>query len=283
MAKMTVRFILALKNSPARHASQRMLLAVEMSSLVSYGYLGIILYMILTGCGLPMPEEVAIIAGAALAASGQLNPWLTLGSLLIGALLGDCVMYFIGKHFGRRLLNKNRIWNRLITPERERNVESLLAKHGVKVLLGARFLVGLRGPMYITAGILKVPFKRFVLADLFCASIVVTLFFGLTYAYGAQIMRAIHEGEGWLTTIVIAAGIVAAGVGLWFFLRRQKKAGLQSSPADGPIEPASVPPAVGDSQITGFLRPNAAIAENGQPASAQAEKEPQTTEPPAKP
>lgn len=259
-----------------------MLFAVEMSYLVGYGYLGIILYMILTGCGLPMPEEVAIIAGAALAASGKLNPWLTLGSLLIGALLGDCVMYFIGSHFGRRLLNKNRIWNRLITPERERNVEALLAKHGVKVLLGARFLVGLRGPMYITAGILKVPFKRFVLADLFCASLVVTLFFGLTYAYGAQIMRAIHEGEGWLTTIVIAAAIVAAAVGLWLFLRRQKKAGLQSFPAVGPVESAPAPPAVGDSQITGFLRPDVAAAENGQPASPQAE-EPQTTEPPAKP
>jgi len=253
-----------------------------MSYLVGYGYLGIILYMILTGCGLPMPEEVAIIGGAALAASGTLNPWLTLGSLLIGALLGDCVMYFIGSHFGRRLLNKNRLWKRLITPEREKNVEALLAKHGVKVLLGARFLVGLRGPMYITAGILKVPFKRFVLADLFCATLVVTLFFGLTYAYGAQIMRAIHEGEGWLTTIVIAAAIVAAGIGLWFFLRR-KKAELQLAPEGAPTEPACATPAVGDSQITGFLRPSVSVAENGQPASSQAEKESQTAEPPAKP
>src|SRR5215475_8682963 len=169
-----------------------MLFAVEISNLWNYGYVGIIVYMILTGCGLPMPEEVAIIAGAALAASGALNPWLTLGSLLIGAILGDSVMYFIGSHFGRRLLNKNRLWKRLITPEREKNVEVLLAKHGVKVLLGARFLVGLRGPMYITAGILKVPFKRFVLADLFCATLVVTLFFGLTYFYGKEIIRIIH-------------------------------------------------------------------------------------------
>ena len=51
-----------------------MLLAVEMGYLVGYGYLGIILYMILTGCGLPMPEEVAIIGGAAAAVSGTLDP-----------------------------------------------------------------------------------------------------------------------------------------------------------------------------------------------------------------
>lgn len=198
-------------------------LAVEMfSGLMGYGYAGIIFYMILTGCGFPMPEEVAIIAGGALAANGQLHWGLTWGSLLIGALLGDCVMYYIGYHFGRRLLEQNRFWNRLITPDREKKVEDLLAQHGVKVLLGARFLVGLRGPMYITAGILKVPFRRFVLADLFCATLVVTLFYALSYFYGAQVIKAIHEGEGWLTIGVITAAIIAGGIGLWWYLRKKK-------------------------------------------------------------
>ncbi len=76
------------------------------AGLMAYGYLGIIFYMVLTGCGLPMPEEVAIIAGGALAANGQLHWGLTWGSLLIGALLGDSVMYFIGHHFGRRYWRK---------------------------------------------------------------------------------------------------------------------------------------------------------------------------------
>jgi membrane protein DedA with SNARE-associated domain len=200
--------------------------------LVAYGYLGIILYMILTGCGLPMPEEVAIIAGGALAAAGKLRWEFTLASLLIGALLGDCVMYYIGYHFGRRLLEQNRLWNKLITPEREKKVEALLDQHGVKMLLGARFLVGLRGPMYITAGILRVPFKRFVLADLFCATLVVTLFFGLTYFFGQEVLHAIDKGEGWLTIGVITGSIIAGGVFLWFYLRRRKA--LQTSTEANP-------------------------------------------------
>ena len=218
-----------------------MLAAVEISNLVNYGYLGIILYMILTGCGLPMPEEFAIIAGAALAASGKLDWRLTLAALLIGAIIGDCVMYLIGRHFGRRLLTHNRFWKRLITPEREAVVESLLAKHGVKVLLGARFLVGLRGPMYITAGILKVPFKRFVLADLFCATLVVTLFFGLTYLYGAQIMHIIHSGEGWLTIIVITAAMIVGITLLLLYLRRQAKKNKTVTATGQPIIPTAMP------------------------------------------
>src|SRR5262245_7068971 len=148
-----------------------MLFAADMfDGLRGYGYVGIIVYMILTGCGLPTPEEVAIIAGGVASAAGKLDWRLTLGSLLIGAIVGDAVMYGIGYFFGQKLLQKNRLWNRMITPEREKKVETLLAQHGVKVLLVARFLVGLRGPMYITAGILKVPFKRFLIADFFCAT-----------------------------------------------------------------------------------------------------------------
>ncbi len=204
-----------------------MIFAVQMlDGLVYYGYLGIIVYMILTGCGLPMPEEVAIIAGGAMAAGGQLDPWLTLGSLLIGAILGDSVMYLIGYHFGRRILKANRLCAAYLTAEREQKVEMLLSRHGAKVLFVARFLVGLRGPIYITAGILKMPFRKFLLADLVCATVVVSLFFGLSYYYGQTIMRIIHDGEGVFTLVIITALVIGGGVFLWYQLRRKKMPGM---------------------------------------------------------
>ena len=76
--------------------------------------------------------------------------------------------------------------------------------------------------MYITAGILKVPFKRFVVADLFCASLVVSIFFGLSYLYGGQVVKSIREKEGWLTTVVLTVGVVAGGIGLIMYLRKQR-------------------------------------------------------------
>jgi membrane protein DedA with SNARE-associated domain len=243
-----------------------MLFAAEMfAGLEAYGYVGIIVYMILTGCGLPTPEEVAIIGAGVASAAGQLDWRLSLGSLLIGALAGDCVMYFIGYHFGQRLLQKNRLWNRLITPEREKRVEVLLAQHGVKVLLGARFLPGIRGPMYITAGILKVPFKRFVVADLFCASFVVSIFFGLSYLYGGQVVRAIREGEGWLTTIVLTVAVIVGGIALLMYLRKQQR--LKIDPVQAPAAEVrgadSSPSAVKDSI-------SRMTATNGQPAENKA-------------
>ncbi len=207
----------------------------------AYGYVGIIVYMILTGCGLPTPEELAIIGGGVASATGQLDWRLTLGALLIGAIVGDAVMYGIGRFFGQRLLQKNRLWCRIITPEREKKVEILLKQHGVKVLLVTRFLVGLRGPMYITAGILRVPFKQFVIADSFCATLVVTLFFGLSYFFGAKVIQIIHTGEGWLTIIVVAVAVIAGGVFLWYQLRRRKLIGKAAIEAVSPAGPAALP------------------------------------------
>ncbi len=130
----------------------------------------------LTGCGLPIPEEVALIAAGILAAQGIIDPWIALIACLVGCLVGDSIMYLIGSRVGRRLMNSNSPWGKYLTPEREKLLEDLIHRHGVKVLFVARFMVGIRSPVYLTAGILKFPYQRFIIADAFCASVVILLF-----------------------------------------------------------------------------------------------------------
>ena len=69
-------------------------------------YLSIIVILVLTGCGLPLPEEIPIIAAGVASSSsvGHLDPWPALLSCLIGALLGDSMLYAIGYHFGHNLV-----------------------------------------------------------------------------------------------------------------------------------------------------------------------------------
>ena len=82
-------------------------------------------------------------------------------------LAGDCVMYYIGYHFGRSVMTLHPMWTGFLTPEGEKQVEHMFRRHGIKVILLVRFLVGLRSPIYITAGILRVPFRRYVIVDCF--------------------------------------------------------------------------------------------------------------------
>lgn len=186
-------------------------------------YLGIVLFLTLTGIGLPVPEEVPIIAAGVASRAQALQWYYALPSCLVGALLGDSLMYAIGYFFGEKVLKEHPVWAGFLTAEREQKIESLIKKHGIKAFFLARFLVGLRSPFYLTAGILRVPYKWFLLSDFICASIVITFFFGLSYAFGDRIGAFVQSAERGLTIVVISASVLAVAGFLWFRRRQMKK------------------------------------------------------------
>ena len=60
--------------------------------LENSNYLGIFVFLVLTGCGMPIPEEVPIIFAGFLSSQGRLEPELAFAACLSGALVGDAVM-----------------------------------------------------------------------------------------------------------------------------------------------------------------------------------------------
>lgn len=188
--------------------------------LLNGSYYGIALALLLTGCGLPLPEEVPIVAAGVLAANGKMIWYWALVACIGGAMAGDNAMYFLGRRFGRGLLKDHPWWVGFMTPQREERVEQMIRKKGSLVLFGARFLPGLRMPIYVASGILKMPYARFFLADTIGATIVVGACFGLAYYFGPQIRQVIHDAEWWLTIVVV---VVAVVVGLVYYFWRRKK------------------------------------------------------------
>ncbi len=182
------------------------------------GYLGIILFLMLTGCGLPIPEEVPIVLAGVLSAQGKLMPEWAFTACLFGALVGDSIMYAIGYHFGHNLLREHPKLGKFLRAEREQRFELAIQRHAFKVMLLSRFMVGVRGPVYLAAGVVRMPFRSFLLYDLLCATLVVGTFFGLSYAYGEQIARILRDAELTFTLIVLA---IAGSVALWL-LRRHR-------------------------------------------------------------
>lgn len=178
---------------------------------VNHGsYLGIVVFLVLTGCGLPIPEEVAIVAAGILSAQELLDPWLALSACLVGALLGDSVMYAIGYHWGHGLLKAHPRFAHLLHAEREEKFEQMIQRHGLKVLFVARFMVGVRSPVYLASGVLRIPYRRFLLMDLFCATVVVSLFFGVSYLFGNQVVELVRQAELMLTGVVLLAVAIVA-------------------------------------------------------------------------
>ena len=186
-------------------------------------YFGIIAVLVLTGTGIPIPEELVVGVAGWASANDRLNPYWAFLSCLVGALGGDCLLYWIGYHFGYGVLKEHRLLARFLKPERERRVEQMIDRHGPKVFFFARFLVGLRSPIFLVAGILRTPFRRFIIIDSICATIVISVVFGLSYRYARQIenmLTWIRNGQVLLTVVVVAV-IVALIVIYW--RRRQRR------------------------------------------------------------
>lgn len=143
-------------------------------------YLGIVLLLTLAGAGLPIPEEVPVVAAGVLSSPSvaRLDPLLAFAACLAGAIIGDSVMYGIGRFLGKTYLRDHPWFGRLLHADRERQMESLVRQNGLKMFLLARFLVGVRSPIYLAAGVLRIPYRRFLLVDATCTRSSSALFFG---------------------------------------------------------------------------------------------------------
>lgn len=192
--------------------------------LEASGYLGIFVFLVLTGCGLPVPEEVGLVLAGVFSAQGRLEPQWAFAACLLGALVGDAAMYGLGRRFGPSLLTLHPKLAKLVRAEREAYFEEAVLRHGFKILLLARFMVGVRGPVYLASGAVRMPFRRFLVWDLLCATLVVSTFFGLSFFFGRSIAQRIRDAEVVFTIVVVLAVLIVAA----FFLRKNRRELLES-------------------------------------------------------
>jgi membrane protein DedA with SNARE-associated domain len=168
-----------------------------------FTYGGIFLVLLLGGLGAPIPEELAVIAAGALAREGVIRWWMSLAVCIVGVLVGDVVLYTAGHHWGDRLL-RWRLVRGVLSEAREHRLAAAYRSHGVKIVLVARHVMGLRAAAFLTAGILRLPFWKFFLVDAAAACVGVPVTFGLAYFFTDQlqgILEDVHRVERWLVLV----------------------------------------------------------------------------------
>jgi membrane protein DedA with SNARE-associated domain len=175
--------------------------------------------LFLAGLGVPIPEELPILSAGVLAHEGLARWWIALPVCLAGVLAGDAVLYWVGYHWGERILD----WwivRLVLTPAREERLKEAYRRHGVKIVFTARHVMGVRAAAFLTAGISHVPFWKFLACDAGAAVVSVPLVFGGAFLFTDQIQRVMHDVhriERWLALLVIVA--VATWLG-WISFRR---------------------------------------------------------------
>jgi SNARE associated Golgi protein len=123
-----------------------------------------------------------------------------------------------------------------LPPQKREQIESNFHKYGVLTLLFARFLPAIRSPIFITAGIMRLSFAKFVIADGIYAIPGVSLLFFLSFWFGDQFRDLVELAEKDLRVVrpllILLAIAAVAGFLLYHFWRRPVAIG---NPEDFPI------------------------------------------------
>jgi membrane protein DedA with SNARE-associated domain len=161
-----------------------------LSHFDEYGYLGVFLALLASGMGFPIPEELPVITAGIMVGheDTHLRWYVMLPVCVLGVVVGDGSLYTIGRLWGTWFLSRPWVQRRILSPEQRAKIEKNFHDRGILVLLGARLLPGIRTPIFIMAGVLRVPFGRFVIADGLYAIPGVNLLFWLSYALTDQVM-----------------------------------------------------------------------------------------------
>ncbi|MFJ4868112.1 DedA family protein [Streptomyces sp. NPDC088757] len=192
----------------------------------------------LESLGIPLPGEIVLVSSALLASQhGDINPYVLGACATAGAIVGDSIGYAIGRKGGRPLL----AWLGRKFPKHfsEANVglaESSFQKWGMWAVFFGRFVALLRifaGPL---AGVLHMPYWKFLVANVFG---------GILWAGGttAVIYSVGVVAEAWLKRFSWLGLVLAVLIGLTSMLvikNRAKKAAAERAAASA-AEPEPAP------------------------------------------
>jgi len=151
-----------------------------------WGYWTVPAVLLLENAGVPVPGETVLLFASFLAYDeGELHlPYLILLGIA-ACTLGDNLGYLLGHRGGRRLLERYQHIFRI--PDRTiRRGERLFARHGNVTIFFARFVFGMRiiaGPL---AGVLRMPWRQFVIFNFLGASLWVTIVSLVAYFFGSE-------------------------------------------------------------------------------------------------
>lgn len=187
------------------------------------GYVAVFIALMLCGAGIPLPEDITLVAGGVIAGLGYANVHTMAAVTMVGVLMGDAAMFLLGHRYGEHMLQWKPI-ALLMPPRRYAKMQEKFTRYGNRLMFFARFLPGMRTAVYITAGAThRVSFWRFLMLDGLAALISVPFWVYLGY-FGANrrewLGMWIRRGQSSLWVLGALLLVVAL---VWWWCRRHHK------------------------------------------------------------
>ena len=175
------------------------------SYIEHFGYLAVLIGTFLEG------ETIVVLAGFA-AHRGYLNLPLVICAAFIGSLVGDQLFYYLGRKHFQAVLARRPAWG-----PRIEKAKKLASRHQIGIILGFRFLYGLRTVIPFTLGTLEVRERIFIPLNI-VGALVWSVAIGFTGYFFGQTLEGLF-GHLKHVEFQLMGLILLAGMALWVFRR----------------------------------------------------------------
>ena len=158
----------------------------------------------------PIPGDTVVVFSAYLVGRGVLALWPVFIATCVGGLMGFLAMYYIGYSSGREFFSDRR--GRFFSADGLSAAERLLARHGILLILGNRFLSGIRSVIALGAGLGGMPWGKVAV----CGLVSMMAWNGLLFYAGLLVGQNWEQVTGLLAQYnrVLLGLLVLLGAGL---------------------------------------------------------------------
>ena len=141
-----------------------------LSWINQYGLVAVSLLILSCGVGAPVSQDLVVLIAGFLVGQGVFHFLDVLVVSFASIICADVMLYHIGK-----LHKFVPFVHRILTPKRRNRIDRFFQRFGVQSILIVAFIPGVRTPTFITAGIVKMPFWKFLVLDFIGMSIITSV------------------------------------------------------------------------------------------------------------
>ena len=184
-----------------------------------YGYIMIIIFMVIESSFLPFPSEIIMIPAGYLAYQGSLNFLLVILSGTFGSIIGALLNYYLARKLGIKFITNYGKYL-FISEKSLQRVEQFFTKHGAISTFTGRLIPLVRQYISFPAGLSKMNLNKFIFFTFFGS---IMWMFSLTiigYIFGQNrdlISANLHDIT--MLTLLFVAKIILIYI-LWLRLRK---------------------------------------------------------------